>query len=121
LKLEQRRFKRHVVQENGFEVLSREFKINGKLRDISEGGLSYQYTPFDRAGSESEVVDILGTGPDRFLLPGLDCKRAYDITELATGHTFSGTEIRLRGLEYTGLTEEQKQKLAVLMANAHSA
>ncbi len=115
MEVERRRFKRHVVQENGFEVLSRELKINGKLKDISMGGLSNQYTPIDGGGAKSEVVDILGKGPDRFFLSGLACKRVYDITELAADRTFTGTEIRLRGLEYFGLTEEQKQKLELLL------
>jgi hypothetical protein len=110
-----------MVQDNGFEVLSLELKIRGKLRDISKGGMSYQYTPPDGAGSTSEVIDILGKKPDRFLLAGMNCDRIYDIAELAADRTFTGAEIRLRGLEYLGLTEEQTQKLDVLMKSALSA
>jgi hypothetical protein len=115
LKVERRRFKRHIVPENGFEVSSRELKINGKLKDISKGGLSYQYTPINGGDSRSEVVDILVEGTDRFFLPGLACNRIYNITELAADRTFTGAEIRIRGLEYVGLTEEQTRKIESLI------
>ncbi len=104
-----------MIQENGLEVLSRELKITGKLKDISEGGLSYQYTPIDGGGAGSEVIDILDKDPDRFFLAGLACKRVYEITELAADRTFTGAEIRLRGLEYVGLTDEQERKLEFLL------
>ena len=115
MEIERRRRKRHVVQKDGFEVFSAELEISGKLKDISEGGLSYQYTPINGGGGGSEVVDILGQGPDRFFLPGLVCKRIYETSELAADRTFTGAEIRLRGLEYVGLTEEQTQKLEDLL------
>jgi len=115
LKVERRRFKRHIIQENGFEVLSRELNISGHLQDISQGGLSYQYIPVDGGGSTSEVIGILGKKPDRFRLAWINCDRIYDIAELAAGKTFTGAETRLRGLEYIGLTEEQTQKLELLM------
>ena len=121
MEIERRQFKRHVVQEHGFEVFSAELEITGNLKDISEGGFAYQYTPINGGGGSSEVVDILGKGPDRLFLAGLVCKRIYDITELAADRTFTGAEIRLRGLEYVELTEEQKRKLEVLIKKTQSA
>ena len=115
MEIERRRFKRYVVAENGYEVFSREIKLNGKLKDISEGGLSYQYTPIIGGGSTSEAIDVLDKGLDSFCLTGLNCERIYDITDLATNRSFKGTEIRLRGLEYVILSEEQKQKLESLL------
>jgi hypothetical protein len=117
LKVERRRFKRHIIQENGFEVLSRELRIKGKLKDISRGGLAYQCPPPDGAEVESETVDILGKGSDPFYLPGLSCKRVYEIAELAADRTFTGAEIRLRGLEYVRLTDEQKRDLGFFLTN----
>ena len=117
LEIERRKFTRYVVQENGFDVLSRELKVVGKLKNISRGGLAYQYTPPDGAEAESEIVDILGKGPDPFYLQGLDCKTVYDISELAADQTFTGAEIRVRGLQYIKLTENQKRKLDFLLYN----
>jgi len=115
LEVEPRRFKRYIVEENKYEVFSRELGITGKLKDISEGGLAYQYIPDDGGGSLSEVVDILGKNLERLYLPGLICKRVYDIAELAADLTFTGTKIRIRGLEFTGLSEKQKRKIEVML------
>ena len=115
MEVEQRRFKRYVVEEDKYEVFSRELGITGILRDISERGLAYQYVPIDGGGSTSEIIDILGKNLERLYLPGLVCRRIYDITELATAQTFTGTQIRLRGLEFNGLTEKQQKKVAELV------
>ena len=104
-----------MVKENKYEIFSRELGINGTLKDISEGGLAYQYVPDDGNGSISEVIDILGKNLERLYLPGLVCKRIYDIKELAAARTFKGIELRLRGLEFTDLTEKQQKKVADLV------
>ena len=115
MEVEQRRFKRYVVQENKYEVFSRELGITGNLKDISEGGLAYHYVPIDGGGSLSEVIDILGKNLERFYLQGLICERIYDVTELAADRTFTGIKIRLKGLEFTGLSERQRQKVVKLI------
>ena len=115
MQVERRRFKRYVVNENGFEVFSRQLKIQGKLKDISQKGLSYQYTPFNREQSLSEVIDILGTSPERMYIQGLVCKRIYDIVVLSEARGFRGIKTRLRGLEFDGLTEKQKKKVMCLI------
>jgi hypothetical protein len=117
LELERRKFTRYLVQENGFEVLSRDLKVVGKLKNISRGGLAYQYTPPDWAEAEAETVDILERDPDRFYLPGITCRMIYDISELAEEHTFTGAQIRVKGLQYIRLTEKQKRKLEFLLDN----
>jgi len=112
---EQRRFKRYAIKSDGLDVASRDLKVVGKLKNISRGGLAYQYTPVNGTKPDSEMIDILGKGPDRFHVSGIYCKAVYDISELAADQTFTGAEIRLRGLEFTGLTEEQNEMLEFLL------
>jgi hypothetical protein len=106
-----------MVQENGLEVSRRQLGVVGTLKNISRGGLAYQYTPANGEDIEAEIVDILGRGPDPFYLSGLACRTIYDISQLAEGKTFTGAKIRVRGLEYIVLTEKQKQKLDLLLYN----
>ncbi len=117
MEIERRKFARYIVQENGFEVLSRDLKVVGKLKNISRGGLAYQYTPADGKEIEPEIVDILGKSPDPFYLQGLVCQTVYDISELAADQTFTGAEIRVTGLQYIKLTENQERKLDFLFYN----
>ena len=111
MQVERRRFKRFVVNENGFEVFSRQLGIQGTLKDISQGGLSYQYMPFNGEQTLSEVIDVLSTGPERLYIQGLFCKRIYDLVVLSEDRGFRGTKTRLRGLEFDGLSEKQKKKV----------
>ena len=115
MQVERRQFKRYVIEENGFEVFSRKLGTMGKLKDISKGGLAYQYVPVDADVITSEVIDILGKNLERFFLQGLICERIYDISELATDRAFTGAQIRLRGLEFTELSEKQQQKVGDLI------
>jgi hypothetical protein len=117
MSVEQRRFTRYAVKEDGLEVLSRDLKVVGKLKNISRGGVAYQYTPFNGTETDSEVIDILGKVPNRFSLAGLDCRAVYDVATLNEDRTFTGSASRLRGLQFKGLTEEQEERLAFLLQN----
>jgi hypothetical protein len=112
---EQRRFRRYAVKEDGFDVLSRDLKVVGKLKNISRGGVAYQYTPVNGTKPDSEMIDILGKVPDRFSLLGLDCRTVYDIATLNEDRTFTGSASRLRGLQFKGLTVEQEERLGLLL------
>ena len=117
MSVEQRRFTRYAVKEDGLDVLSRDLKVVGKLKNISRGGVAYQYTPVNGTKPDSEMIDILGKVPDRFSLVGLDCRAVYDIATLNEDRTFTGSASRLRGLQFKGLTEEQEERLAFLLEN----
>jgi len=108
---ERRQFTRYAVERDEFEIFCRQTGINGTLKDISMGGLAYQYSPSEGDSPPSEVIDILGKSPERFYLQGLVCQRIYDIIELTADHTFRGMEIKLKGLAFTGLSEKQRQQL----------
>jgi hypothetical protein len=115
--VEHRRFTRHVLKEDGLQVLSRDLKVVGKLKNISRGGVAYQYRPFNGTKADSEMIDILGKVPDRFSLVGLDCRTVYDIATLNEGRTFTGSSSRLRGLQFKELSEQQEERLTFLLEN----
>ena len=111
MQVERRWFKRYVVHEKELEVFSRQLKIQGKLKDISRGGLSYIYMPFNGEAAQSEVIDVIGTSPQRLYMQGLVCKMIYDIVVLSEDRGFRGIKTRLRGLEFDCLSEKQRQKV----------
>jgi hypothetical protein len=57
---------------------------------------------------ESDTIDIMATGPARFYLSGLVCRRIYDISALDEDQTFTGAETRLCGMEFVRIETEQK-------------
>ena len=115
LEAERRQHRRHSVRDDAFEIFSRETKILGKLKNISWTGLSFHYAPVwgEKAGFDN--IDIMATGPARFYLSGVVCRRIYDIRALNQDQTFTGTETRLCGLEF--ISKENNHKLAFFLRN----
>jgi len=112
---ERREHPRYRIPEGDFEVFSRDASITGKLNNISMGGLAFQYAPVEGRRAESETIDIMAKSPDPFFLPSVACKTRYDISVLAEAQTFTGAAIRLTGVQFFQLDEEQAQKLALFI------
>ena len=112
---ERRQHPRYRIPEGDFEVFSRDTNITGKLNNISMGGLAFQYSPVEGRRAESETVDIMAKSPDPFFLPSVACKTRYDISVLAEAQTFTGAAVRLTGVQFFQLDEEQMQKLALFI------
>ena len=85
------------------------------IKDISKGGLAFEYSPVADEPLESEAIDIIAVDYDRFYLPQIACKTVYDIATLMEGQLFSGGERRIRGLKFVELTKEQEDKLDILL------
>ena len=112
---ERRQHPRYSVREGKFEVFSRDSKIIGKLNNISQGGLVFQYTPAGEEKAESETIDIMAKSPDLFYLPSVACRAMYDISALAEDQSFTGAATRLCGVKFVRLQKEQKQKLTLFI------
>ena len=85
------------------------------VKDISKGGLAIEYSPAEDKLSQSELVDIIAVDFDRFYLTKIACKTVYDIATLMHGRSFTGGEMRIRGLKFVELTKEQDEKLDNLL------
>ena len=112
---ERRQHPRYSVRDSAFEVLSCDSKITGILKNISQGGLAFQYTPAGEEKAESETIDIMAKSPDLFYLPAVACRMMYDISALAEDQSFTGAATRLCGVKFIRLQKEQKQKLVLFI------
>ena len=117
MKSERRKFTRYIVQNNGFHVFSHGSEIIGKLIDISKGGLAYQYNSIEGKKLEPNLIHIMWAGLHQFYLFNIICKTIYDISNLAVNQSITGAETRLRGSQYVKLTENQQDKLELLLKN----
>jgi len=108
---ERRQHPRYPVREGEFEVFSHDSKIMGKLDNISQGGLAFQYSPVEGRRAEPETIDIMAKSPDPFFLPSVACLTMYDISVLAEDRTFTGAATRMCGVQFVRLQKEQTQKL----------
>ena len=112
---ERRQHPRYRIPEGDFEVFSRDTNITGKLNNISMGGLAFHYSPVEGREAESETVDIMAKSPDPFFLPSIACRTRYDFSVLAEDRTFTGAAIRLTGIQFFRLNEEQDEKLKLFI------
>ena len=115
VKTEQRQHPRYTIRDAEFFVFSHRAQITGRLVNIGEGGLAFQFEPGTLKTTGCRAIDILGPGANRFYLPGIPCRGIYDIGVLTEGQSFSGNETRLCGLQFINLTEEQARKLTDLI------
>jgi c-di-GMP-binding flagellar brake protein YcgR len=112
---ERRQYIRYGVRDNAFEVFSSDSKITSTLKNISPGGLAFQYSPVKGRKAESATIDIMAKSPDPFYLPGVDCRTVYDISALVENRTFTGAATRLAGVRFIRLDREQEQQLALFI------
>jgi hypothetical protein len=112
---ERRQHPRYHVRDGGFEVFSHDSKIMGKLNNISQGGLAFQYLPVEGRRAESATFDIMAKSPDPFFLPSVACRTTYDVSVLAEDRTFTGAALRLSGVQFVGLDKEQTRKLTLFI------
>ena len=112
---ERRQHPRYRIPEGDFDVFSRDTNITGKLDNISQGGLGFHYSPVEGRRAESETVDIMAKSPDPFFLPSVACKTRYDISVLAEDQTFTGAAVRMTGVQFFKLDEEQEKKLKLFI------
>jgi hypothetical protein len=115
MKADQRQHPRYRIRDTEFHVFNQGNQTTGKLVNISNGGLAFQFRPEPGKKIEYRAIDILGPEPDRFYLPGIACRSIYNISVLAEDQSFKGAENRLCGLQFIDLTEEQTQKLTTLI------
>ena len=115
MKNEKRLYPRCSTSEAEYRVFSHDTKIIGRLVNIGQKGLALRYTPKPGNRAKFTLIDIMGTGRERWHLPEVACERAYDISVLAENQSFTGSESRLCGLQFIQLTSKHKERLAILL------
>ncbi len=104
---ERRQFERYATDDSLFATFRPHFDRIGKVKDISKGGMSIEYTVYEEFGkTESVEVDLFSHKAD-FHLSRLSCKVVYD-TGSSDYQGFSGFEVRRCGLEFSNLSPRQR-------------
>ena len=114
---ERRKFMRFLAQDKAFAVLRPHFTKLGKIKDISGGGLAFEYIAYEGQKEGSLGIDIFLSN-NRFYLARLPCKIRYDI-KIAERHKISMDRIERRrcGLQFGELAEEQAAQLKFFLKN----
>ena len=113
--VERRKFDRHPVSKNLFFVFNHDSTEMAEIKDISKGGLKFEYLPIEPQKTEWKLIDIFSKTSHRVYILGIPCKLIYDIITLAEDRTFNGSPTRIAGLEFGRLDTNQKKKIDNLL------
>jgi hypothetical protein len=114
--IDQRKTPRYTISSGKALFVFNHFSTRvGCVKDISQGGLSFEY--IDKSGRKCipEVIDIFTNNEERVFMPAVPCKKIYDTATLGKTEPFSGLETRRCGLQYGPLTIDQKKQIAHLL------
>ena len=113
---ERRRFNRCDVRSSEIKVFTQDAQRFYPTKNISRGGLAFEYWPVEDETIESRTIDIIALDYEaQFYLPDIACKTVYDTAALMEGRSFKGGKVRIRGLEFVELTADQEIKLDTLL------
>ena len=78
MRSEQRKHERFIAKENAFAALGPKYTRVGKIKDISVGGLAFEYIAGEEFNKNASEIDIFLVGTE-FHLYKIPCKAIYNI------------------------------------------
>jgi hypothetical protein len=112
---ERRQFIRKSSETDEIFVYCRKSSCFAVVKDISQGGIKLEYSPYTAEWAEWRLIDILVKDINRFIVLSIPCKVIYDVQQLSENKTFRGSENRIIGLQFQNLTDEQQHHLGTLI------
>ncbi len=117
---EKRNFERYIAKEHAFALLKPYCNKLGQIKNISRGGVAFEYLVFDKSDegawlSEQLRLDIILT-PEALYLSQVPCEIVYDnVVNKNLPLLVQGIESRLCGLKFGKLTEDQSGTLETFL------
>ncbi|WP_372683365.1 PilZ domain-containing protein [Desulfosarcina sp.] len=121
MKTERRNYPRRLMAGKDVFVLDHCSGKVGTLRDLSVSGLQLSYPPDQSTCNQWTLIDIFTGERERIVISGLTCEMVYDVASLAENDKFSGSNVRLCGVCFNGLTDGQKDNLNKLLSDVTTA
>ena len=112
---DRREFTRFVFKKNEIQIFSDDAILFGELNDISKGGLSFKYLPVADDMLDTNSINILAKGKERFNLYHIDCRTIYDISFKEEAQNYLDCERRQCGIKFFWLKVTQNKKLELLL------
>ena len=111
---ERREFVRYPIKPHTIFLYSNNSPVKGWIKDISKGGMSFEYTPSEECEPKPEIKLILAGDTLPFYLPDIPCKTIYDIKVEKNDRPFKITGTRRCGVLFEKRDSEMQEKLTFL-------
>ena len=109
--IEQRKYARFLPPSQAFAALGSKYTRVGKVKNISLGGLAFEYITGEETNSNFSQVDIFLVG-DVFHLYNVPCKMVYDI-QIPVPHV-NNTFIKKLTTKRCGIKFDELSKDAII-------
>ena len=113
-KQERRQYERYAVSQDLYLIFRPDFQKIGRLRDISKGGVCFDYTNLGGGKTPKNVEIDIFSAKRELHLTRIYCRVVYDLP-IEPQSTFKRISLRRCGLEFLTPSEQQSLKLATLM------
>lgn len=117
---DRRRHPRHTINKESLFITSLNSGKSATVRNINMTGLAIEHFASGGDPPDWRSIDIFMGGRDPLYLHGIRCRLIYNIGELSENISFSGTAVRVCGLQFEPLTKDQEDKLKRLLINSRA-
>jgi hypothetical protein len=115
--LEKRAHVRYTPVEPAYAALGKEFSKTGRIRDISRGGLCFEYI-VGAARSDDDSSLAVFVIDDSFHIHNLPCRVVYDHSRSEVSRRSAGAmEERVCGVQFLMPSREQEQQIAQFLSS----
>jgi c-di-GMP-binding flagellar brake protein YcgR len=117
MNIEHRKFARYQIPSDTIFLYSNHSPIHGWVKDVSYGGMAFEYTLTDDCEIKPKIRLILAGESFPFYLSDIPCKVIHDIKISKNDRAVKGTETRRCGVQYEKLDTEMQEKLKFLLSS----
>ena len=115
--IDKRKYKRVSPQGNAFAALGRRYTKVGRIKDISPGGLAFEYISEIGTDRDSSQIDIFLIG-DVFHLYNIPCEVVYDIPHPVLFKNIESIKLspaKRCGVQFGTLTEDDMAQMKLFL------
>jgi hypothetical protein len=116
-KNEKRQFARSNTRPDIFAALGRDFSRVGRVKDVSLGGLAFEYIAVEDKENDLSCIDVFATKSGLYF-PKIPCRMIYEFSrEDESSYGFLPSELRTRrcGVAFTDLNEGELAQIKHLV------
>jgi len=118
MRSERRKYTRFIAEKNVYVALGINFTKVGKLKDISIGGLAFEYVDYTENFVQDSSTVAIFNSLNEFYLPNLACRLIYNLAISAENDDSQLTwqyAIYRCAIQFGDLTAEQRKQLEFLI------
>ena len=117
---ERRKYVRFLVQPNAYAALGSSFTKIGKIRDISMGGVAFEYYSGSEELNQYDSTVTIFITVNNFYLENIPCRLISDLPKCGFNKTpvlNANYMVKRCGLQFTTISEDQRQRLEYFLDN----